>query len=250
MTMQSTILSDVALWLNDEPVTSMSFLKAVRKSVKLDLIVRELILEKTLSHILLSPEKKIELVSEYRRNQNLEEDEGFTDFLKKKNLNKEILQEIIERPAKVIKYREDRWGPRAESIYLKNKENFDFFTYRRLQAVNASVMQEVYFRIKDGEESWTDLAKQFPGTDIDARQKLIPVAKIEPPLVDALRRAGVGKVIRPMRFSGGLVVVAELENIETSSFNEETRNQILIQEFENWISDEVSKLTTKLRFAS
>ena len=161
-----------------------------------------------------------------------------------------LLQEIIERPVKVVKYREERWGPRAESIYLKNKESFEFFTYRRLQAVNASVMQEVYFRIKDEEESWTDLAKQFPGTDFDARQNLIPVSNIEPPLVDALRRAGIGKVIRPMRFSGGLVVVAELEAIKTSSFNEETRNQILIQEFENWISDEVKKLTAKLKFES
>ncbi|MEC7738925.1 MAG: hypothetical protein VYE46_08645 [Cyanobacteriota bacterium] len=250
MTMQGTSPSDVALWLNDEPVTAMSLLKAIRKSVKLDLVVRELILEKTLSNIQLSPDKQLELMSEYRKNQNLEEDEGFADFLNKKNLNMKLLQEIIERPVKVVKYREERWGPRAESIYLKNKESFEFFTYRRLQAVNASVMQEVYFRIKDEEESWTDLAKQFPGTDFDARQNLIPVSNIEPPLVDALRRAGIGKVIRPMRFSGGLVVVAELEAIKTSSFNEETRNQILIQEFENWISDEVKKLTAKLKFES
>ena len=250
MTIQHPIPSNIALWVNDEPIETKTLLKAIRKSVKIDLVVRELVLDKALACIELSPERQSKLMSEYRKSQNLEHNDEFHDFLCKKNLDENLLQEIINRPAKVVEFREERWGPRAESLYLKNKESFELFTYRRLQAVNANVMQEVYFRIKDEEESWASLAKQFPGTETNARQELIPVSKIEPPLVEALRRAGVGKVIRPMRFSGGLVVVAELEAIKTTSFNNETRNQILIQEFENWVSSEVNKLTNKLKFES
>ena len=250
MTMTQNHSKNIALWLDDAPISSETLIKSIRKSVKWDLVVRELILEQTLSHIKLTPKQEAELMSEYRKNQILEDDEGFNDFLNKKNLNEQLLQEIINRPLQVVHYREERWGPRAESIYLKNKESFDLLTYRRLQAPNADVMQEVYFRIKDREESWSSLAKQFPGTDMDARQDSIPINKIEPPLVDALRKAGVGKVIRPMRFGGGLVVVAELEAIKTRSFNEDIRNQILIQEFESWISDECTKQTSKLKFES
>ena len=49
-------------------------------------------------------------------------------------------------------------------------------------------MQEVYFRLKDGEESWESLAKQFPGAGTDAAvQEAIPISQVEPEIVDVLK---------------------------------------------------------------
>ena len=83
-------------------------------------------------------------------------------------------------------------------------------------------MQEVYFRLKDKEDSWDNLAKQFPnaGPESDARMNSMPVADIEPALVEALRKAGPGIVIKPLQINAGRVVVAELESIEASRFDE------------------------------
>ena len=47
--------------------------------------------------------------------------------------------------------------------YLKHKEQFDLVTYWRLESSNQDLMQEIYFRLKDKEESWDSLARQFPG---------------------------------------------------------------------------------------
>ena len=50
-------------------------------------------------------------------------------------------------------------------MYLSKKENYDLIKYNRLQSDNPDVMQEVYFRLKDGEETWENMIKQFKSID-------------------------------------------------------------------------------------
>ena len=62
---------------------------------------------------------------------------------------------------KIEKFKEERWGNRFNSLYLKNKDKFDQYTYKFLGLENGNAMKEVYFRLKDGEETWETMAEQF-----------------------------------------------------------------------------------------
>ena len=108
-------------------------------------------------------------------------------------------------------------------------------------------MQEVFFRLKDKEDSWDTLARQFPRSQADARQVSIPCGSIEIPLLGALRQAGPGVVIKPIRLNSNTVAVAELESIEASRFDDELRTLILRQEFESWLQEECSRMLKKLQ---
>ena len=70
---------------------------------------------------------------------------------------------------------------------------------------------------------------------------------VEPALVDALRKAGSGVLIRPLKLNSGMVVVAELESIEASQLDDELRTEILRQEFDTWLTEESTKMLSKLR---
>ena len=140
-------------------------------------------------------------------------------------------------------------GTHGKFTLPKNKEKYDLINYRRLQSSNPDVMQEVFFRLKDKEESWETIAQQFPEApkDADARQTAIPASQIEAPLLAALRRAGPGVVLRPLQIDATTVVVTELESIETNSFDEKLQNLIIREEFESWMQSECNRMLNKLQ---
>ena len=249
MSDSSMTTTDTALWLDNQPVSITEVMAVLRKERKLPELVKNLVLDRTLSQVKLSPERQSDLVREFRQQQKLESDEAFTDFLQKNYISETLFRQTLSRPHQVVQFREERWGPRANSLYLKHKDRYDRIHYRRLQSGNADVMQEVFFRLKDKEDSWETIARQFPGApaNADARQKGIPAAQIEAPLLAALRKAGPGVVIRPLRLNASTVVVAELESIEASRFDDELRTLILRQEFDSWLQEECSRMLNKLR---
>ena len=241
--------TDAALWLDDQPVTTAEVMAVLCKERKLPELVKNLVLDRTLSQVMLGPEREAELVLNFRAQQKLESDEAFADFLQKNHISVTLLKQSLSRPHRVVQFREERWGPRANSLYLKHKDRYDRIKYRRLQSDNADVMQEVFFRLKDKEDSWESMARQFPGApaNADALQQAIPAAQIEEPLLAALRKAGPGVVIRPLRLDARTVVVAELESIEASRFDDELRTLILRQEFDSWLQEECSRMLNKLQ---
>ena len=241
--------TDAALWLDDQPVSTAEVMAVLRKERKLPELVRNLVLDRTLSEVKLTPEREATLISEFREQKKLLSDEAFADFLQKNHITKHLLQETLNRPHQVLQFREERWGPRANSLYLKHKDRYDRINYRRLQSGSADVMQEVFFRLKDKEDSWESMARQFPGapSNADALQKRVPAVDIEERLLATLRKAGPGVIIRPLQLNPTTVVVAELESIEASRFDEELRYLILRREFESWLQEECSKMINNLQ---
>ena len=241
--------TDIALWMDDQPVSTAEVMAVLRKERKLPELVKNLVLDRTLSQVTLTPERVAELVRDFRQQRKLESEEAYSDFLHKNHLTQSLVKQSLSRPEQIVQYREERWGPRANSLYLKHKDRYDKITYRRLQAPNADVMQEVFFRLKDKEDSWDTMSKQFPGAqaNLGGRQIAIPAADVEAPLLAALRKTGANVVIRPLRLNPTTGVGAELENIEPSSFDDELRTVILRQEFDSWLQEECSRMLNKLQ---
>lgn len=242
-------MSSPVLLLDDQPITADQLLGLMRRQGQIPSLVRELVLDQALATVELSPEEEEQHLQAFRSERQLESEEAFVGFLQTSSLDEQLLRQMVTRPERVVRYREERWGPRANSLYLKHKERYDLVTYRRLQCGNADVMQEVFFRLKDREESWESLAQQFAGGDPNATGLVgpVPVGSLEEPVLSALRQMGPGRVCRPISL-GDQVVVAELEAFQPSEFNDELRTRILREEFETWLQEECSKMLNKVTY--
>lgn len=242
-------MSDPVLRVDDQPIDGAELLNLVRRIGQLPALLREWLLDQAMADVRLDPGEDDRLVQELRDSQGLNSEEAFTAFLQQRQLTEDLLRQSLSRPHKVVRYREERWGPRANSLYLQHKDQYDRIRYRRLQSIDADVMQEVYFRLKDGEESWESLARQFqPGNpEADGMQGPLPVAQVEAPLLAELHRAGPGRLLKPLQI-GGEVVVAQLEEVLPAEFNEELRTQLLRDAFDAWLAEECSRMLNKLEF--
>ena len=242
-------MSAAVVWLDDQAIPAKTLVGLIRRQGQIPNLVRELVLDQALASVAISETEEAELLNAFRAERQLEGDEAFVAFLQASHLNEALLRQMVTRPQKVVRYREERWGPRANSLYLQHKERYDLVTYRRLQCSNADVMQEVFFRLKDREESWESLAQQFAGGDPTATGLVgpVPVGNIEEAVLTTLRQQGPGRVCRPISL-GDQVVIAELVAFQPSEFNDELRTRILREEFDSWLQEECSKMLTKVTY--
>ncbi|QNG27774.1 hypothetical protein [Synechococcus sp. HK01-R] len=241
--------TESGLVIADQHLNTEELIDLMRRQGAIPRLAQEWLLDQVLAETPLSSEEQSDLLRDYRLSNGLESDEAFLDHLQKRHINEALLIKMISRPHQVVRYREERWGPRAQSLYLQHKDQFDTVTYQRLEAADADVMQEIYFRLKDGEESWDSLARQFPGAgpDATALRGPVPVAELEAPVLEVLRHCEPGKVARPIQI-GSLVVVVSLVGFQPSSFNDELRTVLLRQAFESWLQEECSRMLERITF--
>ena len=239
----------VAALIDEIPLPTNEIVDLVRRQGSIPRLIQEWVIDNALKDVVIDKEIEDELVDEYRKANDLTTQEAFIDHLQMRHISERLLRKMVIRPHQVVRYREERWGPFAQSLYLQHKEKFDLVSYYRLGSSNPDVMQEIYFRLKDGEESWDGLARQFPGATADttALQGPTPVAEIEATIVEALRQSEKGRIIRPLQVGSEMVVVA-LEEFQPSSFGEEVRTALLRQAFDEWIAQECGRMLNKVRF--
>lgn len=239
----------VAFELDGEIVDNAALVRLLRKQGSLPKIVQEWVLDRTLAQTNLPENEQQSLLREFQQEQGLESEEAFQDFLLNRHIDQRLLIQMLSRPHQVVLYREERWGPAVNSLYLQKKDQFDRVRYRRLQASNSDVMQEIYFRLKDQEESWESLARQFPGAPPDATALVgpVPVAEVEGPVLQQLRQLSPGKVARPLQLNDQVVVVA-LEEFIPSTLDQNIRDTLLRQTFEEWLQAECTRILNKIKF--
>ena len=245
----SRIKPEDLLFIDEQAVTNTEVVDLLRRQGAIPRMVREWILDRTLRETPLEATFQQKLLTEYRNTQKLIDNESYAAHLQQRHIDENILLKMLSRPHQVVRYREERWGPFAQSLYLQHKERFDMVTYNRLEAADFDIMQEVYFRLKDREESWDALARQFPaaGPKATAQRNMVPVANVEAPVLKTLRQCQPGRVARPLQV-GKTVVVVSLVEFQPSSFNEEVRIMLLRQAFDEWLEQECSRMLQKITF--
>lgn len=248
MKKEQMIEQNPGFFINGEKVEWLDLVEIIRKEGLMNQIIKNFVLDKELCKVRLIEEEAEKIFNEYKRNQNITDDQSYQEFLERNFISERVLKEVVLRPHKIVKYREERWGPRASSIYLKNKSSYDMITYRKLESSNEEAMQEIYFRLKDKEDTWETIARGFPGANRGANARFGPISAQTLPLklLQALKDAGVGKLIRPLRLDNNMVAVAVLEKLENSKFDDNIRAQLLKNEFDKWLQEECKRANGKV----
>lgn len=233
------------MWIGETPFSATELLEAICMEKLQIPITKELLLKRHLEGIIL--DDGTEVLRKFKEVNKLIDQEKYNKYLENNRITEKILVQFLQRPNKLKIFKEERWGPRANALYLKNKEKYDKMSYYQLKSRDSDVMQEVYFRIKDGEETWESMSQKLPGAN---NPKIGPVAaeEIEPELIEEMKKLGAGKIVKPLKVKGEYVVAELCETLPTK-FDSTLREQILHDEFCNWLKTETKAMLNKTRFA-
>lgn len=151
----------------------------------------------------------------------------------------ESLKSAIERELRIAKWRQALFEPQAREHFERRKPSLDRIVYTLLRVKDAGLARELWFRIKEGEAAFADLAPKYAGgNEIYTAGIVGPVAfgAMHPALAAFLKPARPGELLKPCAIAEWFVV-ARVEHHLSVEFDEPMKAQMIEELMQHWLEE-------------
>lgn len=215
-------------------------------------LVREMTLDRVTSDIALTTEEKQNAYQQALQQLGIDSDEKLRVWLKQQGMTLMDLEKRAEKSLKLAKFKQITWGTKINSVFLERKKQLDRIIYSLICTKDFCVAQELYFRVKEGEQSFDELARQYsqgPESQTGGLVGPVEVGSIHPDLAKMLIASDVGQVQTPTVI-GDWIVVVRLEKLLPASLDESIQRRLIDESFAKWLEENVAQqMTTFVRGA-
>lgn len=206
--------------------------------------LQEFIIDQALHGITLTPEEAQTSLSQFRQSHQISTPEAEEQYCQLYRISPGQFQARAEQLIKIEKYKQMTWGRGLDQEFMQTKQQYDRFVYSLLRTNNPELAQELYFRIKEGETSFADVAHQYAqGAEQESGGLVGPVEArtLHPQLVQMLATSPLGKVLPPTRL-GDWIVIVRPEKIIPAQLDAAMRQRLLHQSWQRWLQTQVQSL--------
>lgn len=203
-------------------------------------LVQELIVDEAIANIDVDPQQAVETFCAKR---GIFSEEQRQAWCKQQNQSLEALTAAALREHKIALFQEQTWGAQIESYFLQRKTQLDRVCYSLIRTKNASLAQEIYFRLNDDGASFSDLARQYSEGQESKTGGLIGPVELNVPHPVLSRMLSVsqpGQLWAPTQI-GEWLVIARLEQFEPAQFNDTMRQRMLTEKFQEWVRGQMQQ---------
>ena len=131
------------------------------------------------------------------------------------------------------------WDHLVSSVYLERKNSLDKASCNLIRVKDKNLALELYFRVKEEEESFAEISYQFGKSPERESGGLITLRSLEAlpyGLSAVLPKIKVGECSKPLRIGSDYGIV-QLLKFQSASLDEPTRLFILEEMFNHWLND-------------
>lgn len=207
------------------------------------MLTRELLIDDAIAPVTLSPEAHINACAQFYQQQQLTADVDRQTWLETHQLSQQQLDRLITRNARLAKFKQATWGHKLASYFLQRKPQLDRVIYSLLRVKEVGIAQELFFRIKDGEQTFAELAQQYSqGAEAETGGMIGPVelSKPHPVLAKLLAISQPGQLLPPTRLDGWIVIV-RLEQLLAAQMDEAMQQRLSTELFEHWVEEQIKQ---------
>ncbi|WP_063800766.1 peptidylprolyl isomerase [Mastigocoleus testarum] len=206
--------------------------------------VREIMIDCAIAEIAIAEDEALGAYKKFYQQHQLNSEEDLQAWLKARGISREQLEYIATRGLKLAKFQEQTWGNKLESYFLGRKQKLDRVVYSLIRVKDPYLAQELYFRVQEGEQSFSEIAREYSeGPEAETGGLLGPVdlGVPHPALAKMLLRSKPGELLAPTRL-GDWVVVVRLEKYLPAQLDEVMRQRLLSELFDQWVRTEGSSV--------
>ncbi|MFN3361526.1 MAG: peptidylprolyl isomerase [Pseudanabaenaceae cyanobacterium] len=225
-------------------IKSSELMDLLGKYQLLPQLVRGMIIDDAIAEYPLTEEEATNYVQQFYTQNQLTTPEARQAWLASQGMDETQLKALIERPARLEKFKQAVFGKKVEAYFLTRKPALDRVLYSLIRTKDLGIAQELYFRISEGEQSFSDLAKQYSQGAEAATGGLVgpsPLTAPHPVIARTLQVSQPGQVWPPMRLEDWYVIV-RLEKFFPAQLDESTRRQLIEEMFENWMREQLKAM--------
>ncbi len=151
------------------------------------------------------------------------------------------------REYKLQIFQNDKWGPQLESYFLQRKTQLDRVRYSLIRTKDASLAQEIYFRLHDDGAPFAELARQYSEGQEYKTGGIVGPVELNVPhpiLARMLSVSQPGQLWAPTQI-GEWLVIARLEQFEPAQFDAAMRQRLLAEQFKSWLQQQLQETPVK-----
>ncbi len=230
------------LQIGDRTVTATELLPLLIRYQLLPQLLRELLIDQAVENIECSAEETEQALHQfYEANQIT--DETAQTWAARNGMSTQQLENLATRPFRIEKFKQLTWGSKLESHFLTCKAQLDQVTYSLIRTAQPEIAQELYFRIQAGEQSFTELARQYsqgPEAETGGLLGPVPLTQPHPAIAEKLFRSQPGQLLPPSKI-GEWYVILRLEKLIPAQLDAPTRQRLLDELFEEWIEQRTTQ---------
>lgn len=233
------------LQIGDRTVSSEEIIPLMATYKILPQLLCESIIDQAITEIDCTPEETQKACQEFYQNWNLSEDTQKQNWLKRYSMSEEHLESLATRSLRIEKFKQKTWGDKLESYFLKRKGQLDRVVYSLLRVKDQGLANELYFRIQEGEQTFTELAFRYseePEAKTGGLIGPVELGTLHPNLAQLLRVSQPGELWAPLAFGESQVIV-RLEKLIPAQLNEAICQRLLRENFEAWFQEQLSQLS-------
>jgi parvulin-like peptidyl-prolyl isomerase len=205
-------------------------------------ILREITIDRAITGVELGADEKAAAIKEFYTKNQISTPEDITSTLQQFCITIAQLEAIATRELKLEKFKITTWGNKLEQYFLQYKPQLDKVLYSLLRVTDMEVAQELYFRIKAGEESFADCALEYSqGQEAQTGGLLgpVPISQPHQAIAQKLSISQVGQLWPPMKLDNWVVIV-RLEKLIPAQLDDAMKANLLNHLFEQWLASEIN----------
>ena len=228
----------VVLEVDNQVYTAEDLIPLLTQYQMLPKLAQEILIDKIIATVECTEEENTATYSQFCQQNKLASEEEVQAWMDKQGMNREQLQNIITKRLRLDKYKEATWSDQVDAYFIKRKSQLDRVVYSLIRVEKPEVAQELYFRIKDDENTFSTLAMEYSqGTEAQTGGLIGPVEinAPHPKIAQILTTCQPGQLIPPTRV-GEWIVIVRLENYLSAKLDEPMRQRMLDELFREWLN--------------
>ena len=165
-----------------------------------------------------------------------------------RGITQEQMEDLAVQPVLLEKFKTATWEHKVDSYFLTRKASLDQVVYSLIRTRDEGLSQELYFRILEGEQSFSNLAREYSqGPEARTGGLLGPVSLSQPhpTLSKMLSVSQPGQLWSPRAF-GEWFVIIRLEEFIPAKLDESMRRRMIDELFDNWLHEQSHQLNVSL----
>jgi parvulin-like peptidyl-prolyl isomerase len=233
------------LRIGDRTITAEEIIPLLAGYQLLTPLLRELIIDGAIAAAAIdcTPEETAIARKHFFEQNQITSEEAKLAWVAQRKMTAEQLEDLSIRGLKVEKFKQATWGHKLESYFLSRKAQLDRVIYSLIRSQDPGIIQELFFRIQEGEQSIAELAREYSqGPEAETGGLIGPVElnTPHPVIAQMLRLSKPGQLCPPTRL-GEWFLIVRLEKFMPAQLDAPMRQRLLNECFNSWLSEQLNQ---------
>lgn len=231
------------LQIGDRTISAEEIIPLLAGYQLLPSLLREIIIDQAIYSVTCTSEEKASATQQFFQQNQITDETTKQAWATQRGMTLAQLEAWATRGLLLEKFKQATWGHKLESYFLERKALLDRVIYSLIRTQDPGIAQELYFRIREGEQSFAELARQYSqGPEAETGGLIGPVelSVPNPVLVQMLRLCQPGQVCPPTRLGDWLVIV-RLQKFIPAQLDATMRQRLLNECFSIWLNEQVKQ---------